>query len=91
MSKQSKAMAAYREARAIYNKAVAPARAEYAKALKAFSEARAACEMAEIAYERATAPARAAHAPAWAAYVLAMGLSGASKAYDKAQADGEKE
>ena len=53
MSKHSKAQAAY-------NKAVAPARVDYAKAMKAFSEARAACEMSEIAYDKATAAAQAA-------------------------------
>ena len=52
MSKHSKAQAAY-------NKAVAPARVDYAKAMKAFSEARA-CEMSEIAYDKATAAAQAA-------------------------------
>jgi len=63
MSEQSMegAQAACRKAMAIYEKAAAPARAEYAKALKAYDKARSDCEMAKATYNKATAPALAAY------------------------------
>ena len=59
--KRKEARAADRKALAMYEKDTAPARADYAIAMKAHYEARAACKVAGIIYERAIAPARAAY------------------------------